>query len=218
MGLDAESQDLTARIQAKRRALVLAGEVDPHKPGERVIHGRQPGAADNLEGVGVGRSAQAAEARGRRSFRGSAEAAGVVVEMDYTDYTGTQPGTREAADADEPFEVGDEAEAEAEDEFDLGEELVEKDYGPKLETFDPSVVEGLDTEALEALIAAVARDMHEQHAEVLERLDGLARGLVVLAEHMGQGFERLDFPRYIVEPAQKPEPVESPGFWKRLFG
>lgn len=44
MGLDAESTDLTARIQRRRAALVAAGEVEPARPGEHRLFRGQPGA------------------------------------------------------------------------------------------------------------------------------------------------------------------------------
>jgi hypothetical protein len=36
-GIDAESSDLTARIQARRRDLVRSGQVEPLRPGERAV-------------------------------------------------------------------------------------------------------------------------------------------------------------------------------------
>lgn len=45
MGIDAESTDLTARIQRRRRALLAAGEIEPARPGEYPVFRGGPAAA-----------------------------------------------------------------------------------------------------------------------------------------------------------------------------
>ena len=160
MGIDAESQDLTARIQARRKALVLAGEVEPGRPGERLIHGRAPGAHDAFEASGVGR---VAIARARRA------AAETVVEMDYTDYGNGGGGgvaVQEPEAEEEEFEW---PEAAAEDTA-----AGDVEYAERLVTSDDGALE-LRLAGVEAALAQLGSDLDE-------RLDGLGKGFLALAK------------------------------------
>jgi len=182
VGLDAPSQDLTARIQARRRSLILSGEIEPALPGERMIHGKQPGAAATFETAG----AALATAQTRRAFRSAR--AEEVVEMDYTDYS-------EGADADEPFEVGagePEPEPEPEPEDDellrAAEEL-EIDLRPSQEEYAERVL--LDDDGLLLALAEVKEMVTVVREEMHERMDAYDRGLIALARGLGEELQAL---------------------------
>ena len=199
MGLDAPSQDLTARIAARRKALIREGVGDPMKPGEHVIAGRGGGG---LDAASLERADMASRFRGRA---GRAPASDEVIEMDYTDYTGTQPGTREAADADEPFEVGEEPEPEEELEFDLGEPS-DEDPPPFLPESDEEPVQRRRRPAPLAVRSHDADEILKGQEDLRARLDDLAAGLLAFAEGVSAALERIENPLVVVE-APKPEPV-----------
>ena len=140
-----------------------------------------------------------------------------VVEMDMTDYTGTQPGTKEAlaaADADEPFAVGEEAEPE----FDLGdgpqrvedllddepEDLREAHVFPDEPAAPPE--DYITIEQLNARLSGLegALEIIAAGIDALPTCDELASALLLLA----QAVERLEHPveRTTSDP---PEPPES---------
>lgn len=182
MGIDAPSSDLTARIQATRKRLILSGDIEPMKPGERLIHGRQPGAAAILDVDAVSR---AADLRARRA--GTAD---TVVEMDMTDYTGTQPGTKElleAADADEPFALGEETpEAEVapeqEDVFNLGgESEPSRPTEPELE---------VEPERIQAVVHR-EETFADQFEQVREQLAGIEAALVLIAREFSARLDEI---------------------------
>jgi hypothetical protein len=204
--LDAESTDLTARIQARRRALVLDGSVEPLRPGERVIHGRQPGAHDSFEVAG-GAQVRAAEMRVRRA-RVSEE----VVDMDYTDY-------REAADADESFEVGGQHDPEPKpddwvpDDDDVAHVEQTFEYAERLvATEDP---------VLELRLAGIEAALTQLDGDLDERFDTLGAGFLALAKGIS---EELVAIRRAVEGCEpttaEPEPVieKKRPWWRCLFG
>lgn len=200
-GIDAPSTDLTQRIQARRKAMVLSGDLEPMKPGERQIHGRSPGASLDVEALG-----RAQDARSRRSER--------VVEMDYEDYTGTQPASREAADADEPFEVGAEEQTEP-DTFDLGDEpeiplgkvdieVVRREPGPlDLDTLLQ------DNEDLALLFATQSEKALDALAGLNERFDELGRGFVAFAENVAEALAKLDGQPTAAADPTPPAPVQT---------
>jgi hypothetical protein len=226
---------LTARIAQRRKALIREGIVDPMKPGEHVIAGRGGGG---LDPASLERADMAARFRGRA---GRAPASDEVVEMDYVDYTGTQPGTREAADADEPFAVGEEPESEEDLEFDLGEPS-DEDPPPFILLREP---EEPVRRRRPAPLAARSHDTDEilkGQEDLRERLDNLAAGLLAFAEGVGAALERIENPLVVVEAephaSQFPEPTmqeigrsddtpfEEPSYetlgpvprWLRVFG
>jgi hypothetical protein len=203
VGLDAPSQDLTARIAARRKALIREGVVDPMKPGEHLIAGRGGGQVDE---AALARADMAARYRGRAG-RG-VEAGDEVVEMDFTDYTGTQPASREAADADEPFEVG---EGEEPDEFDLGEDepgerLTGEEFLDSLEPDEEPVLRRRRPEPV-ALRSHDADEILKGQEDLRERLDDIAAGMLALAEGFGEALANIAHPLVTVEASQFPVPT-----------
>lgn len=219
-GIDAPSQDLTTRIQATRKKLILSGDIEPHRPGERMLHGRAPGAALDIEQV-----SRAADLRQRRTGRTE------VVEMDLTDYTGTQPGTKElidAADADEPFAVGEEPDADGNDTFDLGDEPgtvdedePELDDEPDEPELGPVALDvSSETELLLLLdIAEQGRaDAERRHEELLERLDGIGAGLIALANGLADQIDAYAIKADPQNAAAEPVPTPPPTIEHTLSG
>lgn len=183
MGIDAPSTDLTARIQQTRKRMILSGDLEPMRPGEHAIHGRAPGSSAVLDVDAVSR---AADMRSRRV------GADTVVEMDLNDYTGTQPGTKElaeAADADEAFEIGGET-SDDETGFDLGPEGA-RDVPESEEEEIEFLPETRDPETDPEYAAAYAETLLGQFDEVYRRLDELGSALVMLATEVGGQLREL---------------------------
>jgi hypothetical protein len=166
--------------------LVRSGELAPMKPGEHRIAGTGGG----LDEAAIARADMAARFRGRAA-RG-VDVSDAVVEMDYEDYTGTQPGTREAADADEPFAVG---EGEEPDEFDLGDEG--DDLPP--EDDEPTIRRSRRPAPLHASGLTDAEEILKGQDDLRQRLEGIASGMLALAEGLGAALERIEHPLVVVE-------------------
>lgn len=203
MGLDAPSSDLTERIRARRKAGVAAGEIEPARPGEHVVHGTRAG-------VDVERMLAGAEARERRAAR--AGAAEEVVEFVYTDEE------RAALEDDaalrlSPEDGGDTAieEPPLPDEEPLALETQEDalEEIPLLPEPDEAV-EGPDPVYLTALTGELVLGMEEQakrQEATVEMIAGLGDALILLAAAFDETTRGLDTLAAL---------LQRPSRWSRL--
>lgn len=191
MGIDAPSTDMTARIQAKRRALAAAGQLNQ----ERNPFTAQGGSAGAVD---VSKYAALARAEERRAERAGGDR---VVEFVYTE---EEKALMLAAE-----DGGDGFPEDAEE------------YHPEEEAFAPPLADemlvaqtDLDQRLvrIEAGLLEVSAQLREHISFSEEQHEGLGKGLIALAEHIAALPELL---------APKPYPVPEPpaeklGFWQKL--
>lgn len=182
---------------------MLDGTVEPLRPGERVIHGRQPGAHDSFDVTG-GAQVRAAEARSRRE-----RASEHVVEMDYRDFR--------AEDADEPFDIDGGVDDPATDALLDSAALIEAAVDDESLLYAERLI--TDDSALELRIAGVEAAILQLGTDQDERFDALGGAFLALAKGISEELVAIRKAVEGCEPttASEPESGIEKKWWHFLY-